>query len=115
MHLHTKQDIKLAGLTLMASAMMRFFKFASVCRKASAALLLIGWVAVGTATTLAPTGDGVTAGGAVRVGIKTAVLVGTRTAMWMLKAAIASKPMASSNDKYRSANHNDNAAICVAA
>ena len=103
MHLLTKQDIKLAGLTLMASAMMRFFKFASVCRKASAALLLIGWVAVGTATTLAPTGDGVTAGGAVRVGIKTAVLVGTRTAMWMLKAAIASKPMASSNDKYRSA------------
>ena len=94
----------MAGLTLMASAMMRFFKFASVCRKASAALLLIGWIEVGTATTLAPTGDGVTAVGAVRVGIKTAVLVGTRTAMWMLKAAIASKPMASSNDKYRSAN-----------
>ncbi len=99
-----KQGIKLAGLTLIASAMMRFFKFASVCRKASSALLLIGWIEVGIATTLAPTGDKVTAVGAVRVGIKTAVLVGTRTAMWMLKAAIASKPMASSNDKYRSAD-----------
>lgn len=101
----------------MASAMMRFFKFASVCRKASAALLLIGWVGVETAATLAPSGDGLTAGGAVRVGIKTAVLVGSRTAMWMVKAAIASKPTASSNDKYRPAKqaHNDNAAICMAA
>ena len=92
----------MAGVTLIASAMMRFFKFASVCRKASAAVLLIGWVGVGTASALAPTGDGVT-GGAVRVGIKTAVLVGSRSAMWMLKARIASRPRASSNDKYRSA------------
>ena len=83
--------------------MMRFFKFSSVCRKASAALLLIGWVGGGTASILTPTDDGVTAGGAVCLGMKTAVLVGSRSAMWMLKARIASRPMASSNDKYRPA------------